>query len=112
MSEHITDEYRKIIPQLLTSMSATDEAEDIECQLVFDADNDHYLLLDVGWEGLKRVYNCFIHLDIKDGKIWIQRNMTETDLGQALVDLEVTNEDIALGLHSPYKQPYKGYDNI
>lgn len=109
MSEHITDEYRKIIRQLLNSMSANDEAEDIECQLVFDTENDHYQLLDVGWKGLKRVYNCFIHLDIKDGKIWIQRNMTETDLGQALVDLGVAKEDIVLGLHPPYKRPYTGY---
>ena len=44
-----------------------------------------YQLLDVGWENLKRIYNCFIHLDIKDGKIWIQRNMTEADLAQELM---------------------------
>jgi hypothetical protein len=34
---------------------------DIECQLIFDAEHDHYQLLDVGWLGLKRIYNCFIH---------------------------------------------------
>jgi hypothetical protein len=66
-------------------------------------------LLDVGWEGLKRVYNCFIHLDIKDGKIWIQRNTTELDIAQALVEIGVSKEDIILGLHPPYKRPYTGY---
>jgi hypothetical protein len=70
---------------------------------------ERYQLLDIGWEGLKRVYNCFIHLDIKDGKIWIQRNMTEADLAQELVEMGVPKEDIVLGLHPPYKRPYTGY---
>ena len=57
----------------------------------------------------KRVYNCFIHLDIKDNKIWIQRNMTEADLAQDLMAMGVVKEDIVLGLHPPYKRPLTGY---
>ncbi len=63
----------------------------------------------MGWDGLKRVYNCFIHLDIKNNKIWIQRNTTEIDIGQVLVEMGVSKEDIVLGLHPPYKRPYTGY---
>jgi hypothetical protein len=63
----------------------------------------------VGWKGFKRVYHCFIQIDIKDGKIWIQRNMTETDLARELVDMGVVKEEIVLGLHPPYKRPYTGY---
>jgi XisI protein len=55
------------------------------------------------------VYHCFIHFDIQDDKIWIQRNMTEADLAQELLDLDVPKEDIVLGLHPPYKRPYTGY---
>jgi XisI protein len=77
--------------------------------VVVDTENDHYQLLDVGWEGLQRVYSCFVHIDIKDGKVWIQRNMTEVDLGVALVELGVPKEDIILGLHPAYKRPYTGY---
>jgi len=58
---------------------------------------------------LKRVYNCFVHLDIKEGKIWIQRNMTETDIAKELVEMGVSKEDIILGLHPSYKRPYTGY---
>ncbi|NJL42289.1 MAG: XisI protein [Pleurocapsa sp. CRU_1_2] len=69
--------------QILTTHASFEQSKpdpEIECQLIFDTEHDHYQLLDIGWEKLKRVYNCFIHLDIKDGKIWIQRNMNETDL--------------------------------
>jgi XisI protein len=48
-------------------------------------------------------------MDIKDGKIWIQRNMTEADLAQELVEMGVPKEDIVLGLHPAYKRPYTGY---
>jgi len=106
------EQYRKIIRQLLTShanLEYSNSDSDVECQLIFDTEHDHYQILDVGWKGLKRVYNCFIHLDIKDQKIWIQHNMTEADLAQELVEIGVPKEDIILGLHPPYKRPYTGY---
>ena len=102
--------YRQCIRKLLTEQATMEAGNpDIECQLIFDAEHDHYQLLDVGWLGLKRVYNCFIHLDIKDGKIWIQRNMTEVDIGQELVEMGIPKEDIILGLHPPYKRSHTGY---
>ncbi|KYC37733.1 XisI protein [Scytonema hofmannii PCC 7110] len=102
--------YRQCIRNLLSEQASMENSNpDVECQLVFDKEHDHYQLLDIGWEGLKRVYNCFIHVDIKDSKIWIQRNTTEPDIAQALVKMGVSKEDIVLGLHPPYKRPYTGY---
>lgn len=102
--------YRQCIRKLLSEQAMPQEHNpDIECELVFDVEHDHYQLLDVGWEGLKRIYNCFIHLDIKNGNIWIQRNMTEVDVAQELVEMGVPKEDTLLGLHPPYKRPYTGY---
>lgn len=102
--------YRQCIRKLLSQQATVEESNlDVECQLIFDGEHDHYQLLDVGWQGLKRVYNCFMHLDIKDGKIWIQRNMTEVDIALELVAMGIPKEDIILGLHPPYKRPYTGY---
>jgi hypothetical protein len=109
------EQYRQIIRQLLTvhaDVNQNDSNSEIECELIFDTERDRYLLLDLGWEGLKRVYNCFIHLDLKDGKIWIQRNMTEADLAQELVEMGVPKEDIVLGLHPQYKRSLTGYGVI
>jgi XisI protein len=105
-------QYRQAIRKLLTDRTLSDRSNsqpEIESQLIFDTEHDRYQLLDVGWEELKRIYNCFIHIDIKDGKIWIQRNMTEADLAQELVEMGVPKEDIILGLHPAYKRPYTGY---
>jgi hypothetical protein len=106
------EQYRQVIRQLLESHASFDQGSpdsEMECQIIFDTEHDHYQILDVGWEGLKRIYNCFIHLDIKDGKVWIQRNMTEADLAQELLEAGVPREDIVLGLHPLYKRPYTGY---
>jgi XisI protein len=103
------EHYRQCICKLLTGQATPEDDPDVECQLLLDAEHDHYQLLDLGWKGLRRVYHCFIHLDIKDGKIWIQRNMTEVDIAKELVDMGVPKEDIVLGLHPPYKRPHTGY---
>lgn len=102
--------YRQCIKTLLKMQSSyPSNSGDIESQLIFDQESDHYLWIDVGWVDLEYIYSCFLHFDIKDGKIWIQRNRTETDIAQVLVEMGVPPEDIVLGLHPPYKRPYTGY---
>ncbi|BAY09487.1 XisI protein [Calothrix sp. NIES-2098] len=104
------EQYRQSIEKLLKSHADCETSNlDIESQLIVDTEHDHYQLLEVGWDGMKRVYNCVMHLDIKNGKIWIQRNMTDVDIAQELVEMGIAKEDIVLGLHPPYKRPYTGY---
>lgn len=102
--------YQQCIREVLRRHADQDDSgTDIQSQLIIDTENNHYQILDVGWDGMKRVYHCFIHLDIQDGRIWIQRNMTEADLAQELVDMGVSKQDIILGLQPPYKRPHTGY---
>ncbi|MDB9519503.1 XisI protein [Roseofilum reptotaenium CS-1145] len=102
------EQYRQIVQEVIKSHAAPENA-DIESQVICDREQDHYQLVDLGWQGFNRIYACYIHIDIKDGKIWIQNNMTEADLGQELVDKGVPASDIILGLHPPYKRPYTKY---
>lgn len=72
------EQYRQHIQKLLMKYSSYQSSEeDIEVQLLFDTERDHYQILDIGWDGYDRIYNCVMHLDIKDGRIWIQRNTTD-----------------------------------
>jgi hypothetical protein len=65
--------------------------------------------MNVGWHQFNRVYRCIIHIDIKDGKVWLQQNLTDQDPAKELVKMGVEKEDIVLGLHPPYKRPYTEY---
>lgn len=42
-----------------------------------------------------------MHIDIRDGKIWILHNTTEHDLAIELLEMGVPREDIVLGLYPP-----------
>jgi len=104
------ERYRSCIQTLLFKHSQSKSRnEDVENELFFDPVRDRYQLMRVGWKGLERIYYTVLHFDIKDEKIWLQHNATDTDIGQELLEIGVAKEDIILGLHPPYKRPYTGY---
>lgn len=79
---------------------------------LFDCDYQiiiyRYLLLDLGWQEHQRIYNCVIHLEIRDGKVWIQRNQTDKVIADVLIDMGVLKEDIVLSLQPPCIRKYTG----
>ncbi|MEM6254279.1 MAG: XisI protein [Cyanobacteria bacterium P01_D01_bin.156] len=104
------DLYRTAIQTLLERHSRFQaQNEDVENELFFDTIRDHYQLMRVGWNGLSRVYHTVLHFDIKNGKIWLQQNTTDIDIGRELIDMNIPKDDIVLGLHPAYKRPYTGY---
>jgi XisI protein len=37
-----------------------------------DRDKDHYEVMHVGWDRTRRVHGSVVHIDIINGKVWIQ----------------------------------------
>jgi len=101
--------YRELVQAILTQHSGNDLDDRTEVQLLFDPERDHYQAVHLGWEEQNRVYGCVIHVDIKDGKIWIQRDRTETGIANELVAAGVPKEDIVLAFKSPYLRPLTGF---
>lgn len=103
-------QYREIVKSLISNYANSDISNDkIEVQLVLDTDRDHYQWMNVGWQGSDRIYRCVMHFDIKDGKIWLQQNLTDRDPAEELVNMGVAKEDIVLGLQMPSKRLYSDY---
>ncbi|MBE7385153.1 MAG: XisI protein [Leptolyngbya sp. SIO1E4] len=99
--------YRQLIQALLEDYSSVDfNNPDLETETVFDTQRDHYQVVHVGWSNKRRVYGCVLHLDIKDGKIWIQHDGTEGGIALELVKQGVPKHDIVLGFHSPFKRQF------
>jgi hypothetical protein len=98
------EKYRQYIQQLLSDRAARSMKSNsqVEAQTVFDRDHDHYQLVYVGWRrNGDRDFGCLLHLDIKDGKIWVQYDGTEGGIANELVELGVPREDIVLGYQPP-----------
>lgn len=100
--------YRQYIQDFLTELQGRTVGGDIETEVVFDLDRNRFLLIDLGWKEHQRIYNCVIHLEIRDNKIWIQRNQTDKPIADVLIALGVAKEDIVLGLQPPYIRGYTG----
>ncbi|MGF1522644.1 MAG: XisI protein [Leptolyngbyaceae cyanobacterium] len=99
--------YRQLVQTLLEDYSSVDfNNPDLETEIVFDTQRDHYQVVHVGWSNKRRVYGCVLHLDIKDGKIWIQHYGTEGGIALELVKQGVPKHDIVLGFHSPFKRQF------
>lgn len=101
-------QYRQLIQEILSRRAYTRAG--VNAQTIFDTERDHYQLVNVGWRNEKhRVYGTVIHLDIIDGKIWVQWDGTDDAVAEELVAQGVPKSDIVLGFHAPYKRPYTEY---
>ena len=104
------EQYREIVQQLLKNYAAySDGVHDVDTELILDTTRDHYQLVHVGWQNERRVYGCVLHLDIKNDKIWLQHNGTESDIAAELVEMGIPKTDIVIGFHSPFKRKFTEY---
>lgn len=102
--------YPDIIQTLLTNYAATPVSNgEIDCYTVFDRKQNHYQVMNVGWDGYRRVYGCVLHLAIKGEKIWVEQNMTEMRIAQALMERGVDKAEIVLGFQAPEMRQYTEY---
>lgn len=102
--------YRKIIKEVLEPYTQIPYSHgDMICKAVFDENSDSYLLVTLGWDKAKRIHGCLVHLDIIDGKIWVQRDETEDGVTYELVAAGIPKDSIVLGFHPADVRPYTGY---
>jgi hypothetical protein len=95
-----TVEYRVIARRLIEEYARYKPANgQIETEIVIDPERDHYELMHVGWDGERRVHGSVIHIDIRDGKVWIQHNGTSSPIADELVAAGIPRHDIVLGFH-------------
>jgi len=104
------ENYRQIIEKILSEYAAIPYAYgDIKSEVVFDSTNKRYLLVNVGWDGERRVHGCIVHIDIINGKIWIQRDGTEHGIADDLTEGGIPKDHIVLGFREPELRQYTGY---
>lgn len=104
--------YRQLVREVLKPYAEAEYANvDVKNELICDENNDHYLVLSMGWgdKPKRRIHGCLIHVAIVDGKIWIQRDGTEDGVALDLEQAGVSKEDIVLGFHEPRLRQYTGY---
>ena len=75
-----------------------------ETVTVFDRENRRFLIMDEGWEGFERIHRVWAHLEIRDGKIWIQEDRAQDVLAVALMAAGIPKEQIVLAFQHPARR--------
>lgn len=102
--------YRQIIQEVLAEYVKISYAYgDIQNETIFDREADRYLVVSVGWQKVKRIHGCLIHLDIINGKVWVQRDGTEQGIATELVKAGIPKDQIVLGFREPEARPYTDF---
>jgi hypothetical protein len=98
--EEKVQQYRAIIQAVLLAYTEIEYANgDIQNEAVFDTQRDRYLVVSVGWQGIRRVQHNLIHVDIINGKVWIQRDGTEDGIVDELEAAGIPKENLVLAFH-------------
>ena len=104
------EKYRQIVCDFLQEQAQIVPANgEIETETIFDREAERYLLLHLGWEHQQRIYGVVFHLEIREGKIWIQQNTTDFSVAEELLERGVKREDIVLGLKPAFVREYTGF---
>jgi hypothetical protein len=101
------DEYPAIIRRIVEDYAQIKPAVgEIESELIIDEAKGHYQLMRIGWLNGYRVHGVLIHVDLRDGKFWIQHDGTESGIASELVTAGVPNQSIVLAFKPPEMRKY------
>lgn len=102
--------YRNIIRSVIGEYAQYQPARgDVQIEVVFDEKNDHYELIYAGWNGPYRIHGSVIHIDIRNGTVWIQYDGTEDGVAGVLVKKGIPNDRIVLGFKPPAIRPHTDF---
>ena len=104
------ERYREIVRSLITQYARYKPSHgQIETEAIADRDRDHYEVMHVGWDGVRRVHGSVIHIDIIDGKVWIQYDGTTCPVAEELMAAGIPRDDIVLGFHPSAVRQHTGF---
>ncbi len=104
------EQYRQIIEAIFREYAAIPYSlGDLVCEAVFDRVQDKYLLITLGRDLGKRVHFAVAHIDIINGKLWIQIDRTEDGIATELLAAGVPKEDIVLAFMSEERRQHSEF---
>jgi len=102
--------YADIVERVLDTYTSVPYAHgDLTCEAVFDRPRGRFVLMTLGWDDEERVHHPLAHIDIIDGKLWIQTDNTEHGVAPELAQAGVAKSDIVLAFRPPEIRKHTEY---
>lgn len=104
------DDFRDLIYRILSDYAKLPyRYGEIRTYTIVDQERNHFILMNEGWSGKKRIHGMIVHVEIRDGKIWIHYDGIEDGITDELVANGVPKDCIVLAFHPPYIRQHTGY---
>lgn len=99
--------YRAAVKRVLQELAdfIPDETG-IRKEMICDDERGHYQLMQIGWDNKRRIHTTLLHVDIHDGKVHVERDGTDLELVQDLLDAGIPASDMVLEFHPPMRRKY------
>ena len=97
---------REFFQERFVSMKSSDE---FRVQLVVDEKSKRFLLMNEGWFNYRRVYGPIVDASLRNGKVWIHEDNTQTGIVDDLLKKGVQAHEIVLGWQPEYKRELTGF---
>ena len=105
----VTD-YADIVEQILDGYTKIPYAHGaLTCEAIFDRQRGRFALITFGWDDEERVHHPLAHIDIIDGKLWIQTDNTEHGIAPELVRAGIPKSVIVLAFRPPEVRAHTDY---
>jgi hypothetical protein len=99
--------YRDVVKHVIRSTANfLPEEEGVRCEMILDDANGHYELISIGWTDQHRIHSTLVHIDIREGKVWVERDGTDLEIVQDLLDGGIQASDMVIGFHPPGQRKY------
>lgn len=94
--------YREIIKEVIGKYARLRPSHgDIRLDTIFDERQDHYALMQSGWDRGVRVRGNLIYVTLRDGKVYIEYDGTENGISNELIRRGIPEDKITFAFLSP-----------
>ena len=103
-------EYADIVKRIIREYGAVQPAGgEIRVEAICDDAQGHYELVYSGWSRSTRVHGPVLHLDVHDGKVWVEHDGTSPGVVDDLLAAGVPADHIVLAFQPPSVRAHTGF---
>lgn len=97
--------YREIVKEVLSKYARLRPSHGtIRLDTIFDEQQDHYALMQSGWDRGVRVRGNLIYVTLRDGKVYIEYDGIERGISDELMRRGIPKEKIVLAFLAPVSE--------
>jgi hypothetical protein len=94
--------FEPIVEKVLCDVAHMYRGSDaVRTLFAFDREHGQFLLIDEGWEGIRRVHSAWAHVEVTEERVLIHEDGTEVGIASLLMRAGIPQDRIVLAFYPP-----------